>query len=923
MNLQNQIVKEPNKKSRSGNVDLKASIFFKVQNLFDQLKIKICPVPLEPYSKRPSVGGWASEDYEPSTIPWQLWSKGNVGIIPGRSNLVIFDCDSMETVSFFEYLARRVGLSTDTLIVQTRKGRHYYYYCEFSKDLSRKQFHNDKIKLDVIAGTRFQVVAPFSLLKLNENGEILSPNTKEGYVLFEYTPVNTPPELATLSKEQYEILIQELTKTYKQEEHTKQVPQNSKSFKNERTFQEEKNLTKEEIAKIAELLLNYFVEGKRQNIVLYTAGFLRRELNVSIESIFKLYQHLEPIDDPNDIKDRWQAIERTFKKSSKEISGYNGLVRTLGEEKAEELCEKIRQILNAPQPKKILHKEKCALPTTEEPEKETETEEENFIYIELSPKSKKYARCNYDKLCIELVQKKRDERTEKEYYEVHYTVLDCVIDKIFIIENPLTEEKKYEIHLISNNPAEKYTALKGTLAEIWEEMKTKTSYVLNPSIALTVLNIVFSYYLHQGWFQTKQEELPKGFYFIDGNLIAQGYEEKTFTKEDLKNAAIFLNDYIYSHPNPLLVSSILKAGLLLPFSFAQKQLVNQGLLRKKMKYLYFFGESKSGKTTTAMLLSSIWGTVNRISYAAFNSEARAGKHLSSSTHILIIDEVSKDLEFNPVKEILKFSQEDLMARSILSKNLKIIHYPALSALIMISNNHFPNDPALLERFLIFHFRKKDKLPYDKRQRYEKEDFRILQPLGQFVWQYVKKHGLQDDYIEYATEILKAFYQETETHAEWLDWTFIHDTSETEEEQEYRKEAEFFNAIIRFFNQNIKTQQETDFVKSIYYSLKSLKFGKWIWIDDKDYIYISKDFLLELKKHYRCEIRDLEELSILTGWEKKQKRYQNTKIYVVFTTAMEFFYKLNYIPRLLNSNDFKAWLDKKFEIQSEDEDDIPF
>jgi hypothetical protein len=30
----------------------------------------------------------------------------------------------------------------------------------------------------------------------------------------------------------------------------------------------------------------------------------------------------------------------------------------------------------------------------------------------------------------------------------------------------------------------------------------------------------------------------------------------------------------------------------------------------------------------------------------------------------------------------------------------------------------------------------------------------------------------------------------------------------------------------------------------------------------------KDFLWELKKSYRCNIRDLEELSELTGWIKK-------------------------------------------------------
>jgi hypothetical protein len=81
---------------------------------------------------------------------------------------------------------------------------------------------------------------------------------------------------------------------------------------------------------------------------------------------------------------------------------------------------------------------------------------------------------------------------------VHNKVFDCCIEKIYAIENPLTNEKKYEVHFGSRNPEEAYTVLKGTLQEIWEELKAKTSYVLNSSVALNVLTAVFSYYLKQG-----------------------------------------------------------------------------------------------------------------------------------------------------------------------------------------------------------------------------------------------------------------------------------------------------------------------------------------------------------------------------------------------------------------------------------------
>ena len=407
--------------------------------------------------------------------------------------------------------------------------------------------------------------------------------------------------------------------------------------------------------------------------------------------------------------------------------------------------------------------------------------------------------------------------------------------------------------------------------------------------------------------------MPPGFYYVNYRLIAQNFEEKPYSKEDLRQAAIFLNEYIHSHPNPRLIASVIKAGLLLPFSFAQKQMVAQGILRKRMKYIYLMGQTKSGKTTTATLLARIWGIENKISYASFCTEARAGKHLSISTHILIVDEVSKDLETSSVKELLKFSQEELIARSIQSKSLKQIYYPALSAIIMTSNSHFPEDPALLERFHVFKFRKKDKISAMARVRYEKEDFNKLWALGQFVWKYVKTHGLQDDYIDYATQILRKFYEEAEVHADWLNWEFYDDTNETEEEQEYKKEMDFFTAVLRFFLQN-KVDKETPLAQAIYKTLMSRQFPRWIWGDENYCVYITNDFLNELQKFYRCSIRNLEELKEITGWRKMYKRCFNTRIRVLQTTMMDLFYRLNLTPDFLSTVEFHEWINNKREIK---------
>jgi hypothetical protein len=237
---------------------------------------------------------------------------------------------------------------------------------------------------------------------------------------------------------------------------------------------------------------------------------------------------------------------------------------------------------------------------------------------------------------------------------------------------------------------------------------------------------------------------------------------------------------------------------------------------------------------------------------------------------------------------------------------------------MTSNSHFPEDPALLERFFVFRFRKIDKISAANRAKYEKEDFNYLWPLSQFIYQYIKKHGLRDNYIVYATEILKAFYEEAEVEAEWLNWAFIHDTEETEEEQEYRKEMDFFTALMKFFLQNVKVEKGQNLAQGIYTALMSRQFSRWIWADENYYIYVTNDFLLELQKSYRSAIRNLEELREITSWIKMYKRCYEKRIWVLQTTMMDLFYRLNLTPEYLTTAEFHDWINKRLQIRFSEE-----
>jgi len=880
INSQNEIVSDSIEKSRTSNTP-SPTIFLKVQELFDQLKVQICPVPLDPFSKKPARSGWADSDYKPERITWAR-HNGNVAIIPGRSDLLVFDCDTTETVTLFENLARNIGLPLDTLIVKTRKGMHYYYRCEFSKELERKQFQDGQIiRLDVIAGNKYLVVAPYSQLKV-KNGEILPPDAKD-YELFEYTVINVPQTLPSISREQYEILMQELAKICKhtQKENTKQAPQTSKP----QSRQGETKLTEEEIQKIVEIIQPYFTEGKRQKLIFSLAGFLRKDLLIEEESVLELYKHFIDKDDKQDLKARLEAIKRTYAKEDlQKILGWKGLCSTLGEDNARELVAKICEVLNIEHP---------------------QAKKEIFIPIS----EKKLIKVDNIAKEIQLISVRTDQEGNP-ILSNPQRVFACVFE-ISVLRNLLDKESfKYEFRCISNHPIEKEYIAKGNLQEIWEQIYANTSYVEMPAIAQTVLTKVSNYFFEKYWFKEKLEELPPGFYYTNEKgfeIIFASKFDNNYTKEELVKAAKFLNEYVSSHPNPQLISSVLKAGLLLPFSFVQKQRASKHLIR----WLYLYGTTRTGKTTTAKVIQAIWNHEYITNWASFCTEARASKHLSNSTFPILVDEVGETMENQNISLMLKMVFEEQIARQIQTKTHKTMTFPALASIIMTSNTYFPNDPAYLNRFFVFHFPKSTQIPPHQRQKFSKRElFETLPPIGRFVWDYVLQHGLRDHYIEYAREILQTLFLETlGTIPEWVKMPFIAHNAETEEEQEAEREAIFYSALLSFLHSRVKsdTQQgKYQFARDVYNDLVNMRLG--CIYSDGWYVYITKELLETCRKYsYSFTFKTLADIAEITGWEQSIKKIKSKTMRVLKTTIVDFLYQLNLIPKRLTSIEFEQFL----------------
>lgn len=243
---------------------------------------------------------------------------------------------------------------------------------------------------------------------------------------------------------------------------------------------------------------------------------------------------------------------------------------------------------------------------------------------------------------------------------------------------------------------------------------------------------------------------------------------------------------------------------------------------------------------------------------------------------------------------------------------------------MTSNTYFPSDPALLNRFFVFHFPKEAQIPPKDRAKYPKKElFDTLPSIGKFIWNYIRQHGWKDNYIEYATEILKTLFLETlNIVPDWIELPFQAHNEETEEEQEIEREAIFFSALLSFLHSRIKPEPgKYQFARQIYKAIINMELG-CIYSTDGWNVYITRELLEACKKFSRnFYFKTLSEIAELTGWQRDIKKIKGKTYRVLSTTIVDFLYKLNIIPKPIERWEFEQFIHSKtdiFQISHKDE-----
>mgnify|MGYP001107996323 CR=1 FL=1 len=271
-------------------------------------------IPLSRNSKVPSPGFPLENVYQGLNFNGDFKYE-NIGIVTGRSLLVVFDCDTEKSIELFENLKNY----KETAKVITRRGKHYYYRVETDHTKlhpTKWKTPDEILKIDLKAGHSY-IVGP--------------PSTVENHkYVWEPEDWSYAPPITTLTEEEFQAIVKELDEVFGKdkdiEKKTKNIQKNSKI----------------DTKKIIEILKNYYTEGNRQDIVLGLAGICKKA-GIDKETVLDIAEILyKECNDTDSIRQRFSAVEQTYNKDADEVAGWSILEKILSEEDLYELQKLFR-----------------------------------------------------------------------------------------------------------------------------------------------------------------------------------------------------------------------------------------------------------------------------------------------------------------------------------------------------------------------------------------------------------------------------------------------------------------------------------------------------------------------------------------------------------------------------------------------------
>ncbi len=276
------------------------NIILKNNQILTYLQLNFSVIPLKSNSKEPATNWkkYARERITEKDIA-RLWKNGeNIGIVCGAvSCLVVVDADTQETIEFLESIKE----FKETAKVKTKRGKHYYFYIsDIPEDFGSQKIYKDPIRIDIKANGGY-VVAP--------------PSIVDGHT-YEW-----------IGDDIKEITFEELLRILNEIKEKLEIDKKQKEIKTE---VEEEGEAKIDLEKLKEVVKKHYTEGRRQDICLYLAGWLRKK-GINKEEVEKFITELCFDCSDKDIKQRLSAVTETFEKTIEELKGFSGLIEIIPE----------------------------------------------------------------------------------------------------------------------------------------------------------------------------------------------------------------------------------------------------------------------------------------------------------------------------------------------------------------------------------------------------------------------------------------------------------------------------------------------------------------------------------------------------------------------------------------------------------------
>ena len=417
-------------------------------------------------------------------------------------------------------------------------------------------------------------------------------------------------------------------------------------------------------------------------------------------------------------------------------------------------------------------------------------------------------------------------------------------------------------------------------------------------------------------------DIPGIFIYPDtGALLIQDvevYDNATYEEEE--QVLDFLDHYAtYFEGQTDKLATVLKWGWISPFTFMAKQLEYNWI-----PWLYLYGKAGSGKTEGyGYPILYMYGQpvdgVNNIGGAELETTPRIGKHASSGTLPILVNEPGKIFQTPSTADILKNCITSKTSRGKYMEGVRYTTIPSYASMMFTSNRSLPADESLRRRFIILNC-SHDENTKDTRLQFtqdikptqaETTPLNLLKIISAIVLRRIKANPeLLSDWQAGIDEILHDIYSSHGRKYDWLSQWKEPETSEDldEEKRSIIREA-LAEKIIKTFDAEVQAPiGATPMSDVLDIVIESRRIP---WIDYKSRkscrlqdheIAFSSGLARFLQSRYQ-ENDTLRDIAGLLGWEYKKNVYcfnsngvfttRDNLLSFLFPADIDCFYKERY------------------------------